>query len=58
MFYEDGLKCHLKHCKQFFEENKDLLKKLVYCVASLVLHIFLKEPCMNVQYFVINCALF
>ena len=42
MFSEDGLKCHLKRCKQFFEENMDLSKKLVCCFASLVLYIFLK----------------
>ena len=57
MFSEDGLKCHLKR-KQFFEENMDLSKKLVCCFASLVLYIFLKEPCMNVRYFVVNCVLF
>ena len=44
MFSEGGLKCHLKR-KQFFEENMDLSKKRVCCFASLVLHIFLKQPC-------------
>ena len=58
MFSEDGLKCHLKRRKQFFEENMDFSKKHVYCFASLVLHIFLKQPCMNVRYFVFNSALF
>ena len=57
MFSEGGLKCHLKRRKQFFEENMDLSKKLVYCFASLVLHIFLKQPCMNVQHFVVDYAL-
>ena len=58
MFSKDGLKCHLKRRKQFFEENMDLSKKIVCCFASLVLYIFLKQPCMNVRYFVVNCALF
>ena len=58
MFSEDGLKCHLKRHKQFFEENMDLSKKLVCCFASLVLYIFLKQPCMNVQDFVVNFAHF
>ena len=56
MFSEGGLKCHLKR-KQFFEENMDLSKKLVCYFASLVLYIFLKQSCMNVQYFVVLCAL-
>ena len=58
MFSKDGLKCHLKRGKQFFEENMDLSKNLVCYFASLVFYIFLKEPCMNVRYFVVNCALF
>ena len=58
MFSEDGLKCHLKRRKQFFEENVDLLKKLVCCFASLILYIFLKQPRMNVRYFFVNCVLF
>ena len=58
MFSEGGLKCHLKRRKQFFEENMDLSKKLVCRIASLVLHVFLKQPCMSVRYFVVNCALF
>ena len=58
MFSEDGLKCHLKRRKQFFEENMDLSKKIVRGFASLVLYIFLKQPCMNVRYFAVNCALF
>ena len=29
MFSKDGLKCHLKHRKEFFEENMDLSKKTV-----------------------------
>ena len=57
MFSEDGLKYHLERRKQFFEENMDLSKKLVFCLASLVLYIFLKQPCMNVRYIVVNCAL-
>ena len=57
MFSKDWLKCHLKRCKQFFEENMNLSKKRVCCFASLVLCIFLKQPCMNVRYFV-NCMLF
>ena len=36
----------------------NLSKKLVCYFASLVLYIFLKQPCMNVRYFVVNCALF
>ena len=40
MFSKDGLKCHLKRRKQFFEENMDLSKKLVCYFASLVLYIF------------------
>ena len=43
MFSKDGLKCHLKRCKQFFEENMDLSKKLVCCFASLVLYIFFER---------------
>ena len=57
MFSKDGLKCHLKPRQQFFEENMDLSKKIVCYYASLVSHIFLKQPCMNVRYFVVNCAL-
>ena len=57
MFSEDGLKCHLKRRKQFFEENTDLSKKN-RGFANLVLYIFLKQPCMNVRYFVVHCALF
>ena len=58
MFSEDGLKCHMKRRKQFIEENMDLSKKLMCCFASLVLYVFLKQPCMSVRYFVVNCALF
>ena len=58
MFSKDGLKCHLKRRQQFFQENMDLSKKIVCCFASLVLYIFLKQPCMDVRYFVVNCALF
>ena len=58
MFSEGGLNYHLKRRKQFFEENMDWSKKLVCCFASLVLYIFLKQPCMNVRYFVVNYALF
>ena len=46
MFSEVGLKCHSKHCRQFFYENMDLSKKLVCYFASLILYI-----CMNVWYF-------
>ena len=46
MFSKDGLKCHLKRRKQFFEENMGLSKKIVCCFDSLVLHIFLKQPCI------------
>ena len=35
----------------------DLSKKIVYCFTSLVLYIFLKQTCINVQYFVLNYAL-
>ena len=58
MFTKDGLKYHLKRRKQFFEENMDSSKKIVCCFASLDLYIFLKQPCMNVRYFVVNCVLF
>ena len=58
MFSKDGLKCHLKRRKQFFEENMNLSKKHVCYFASLVLYIFLKQSCMNVRYFAVNCALF
>ena len=58
MFSKDGLKCHLKRHKQFFEENMDLSKKIACYFASLVLYIFLKQPCMNARYFVVNCAFF
>ena len=58
MFSEDGLKCHLKRHKQFFEENMELSEKLACCFANLVLYIFSKQPCMNAPYFVVNCALF
>ena len=46
MFSKDGLKCHLKRRKQFFEENMGLSKKVVCCFDSLVLYIFLKQPCI------------
>ena len=38
MFSEDGLKCHLKRRKQFFEENTDLSKKnrARFCQFSFV----------------------
>ena len=54
MFSKAGLKCHLKRRKQSFEENMDLSKTIVCCFASLVLYIFLKQPFMNVRYFVVN----
>ena len=41
MFSKDGLKCHLKRRKQFFEENMNFSKKHVCYFASLVLYIFL-----------------
>ena len=46
MFSKDGLRCHLKCRKQFFEENMGLSKKVVCCFDSLVLYIFLKQPCI------------
>ena len=54
MFSKDELKCHLKRRKEFFEENMDLSKKIVCCFVALVLYIFLKQPCMNVRYFIVN----
>ena len=55
MFSEGGLKCHLKRRKQFFEKNMDLSKKLVCCFASLVLYIFLKQPCIIDECSILSC---
>ena len=57
-FLKMGLNVTWNVVNRFFEKNMDLSKKIVCCFASLALYIFLKQPCMNVRYFFVNCALF
>ena len=45
-------------CKQFFEENMDLSKKLVCCFAGLVFVYFLETTMYECSILVANCALF
>ena len=44
MFSEDGLKCHPKRRKQFFEENMDVEKNVLLCQFKFV---YFLETTMN-----------
>ena len=57
-FLKMGLNITWNVVNSFLKKTLICRKKLVCCFTSLVLYIFLKQPCMNVRYFVVNCALF